>query len=1217
MLKPIGLFILSGLFLAVAFYSQHWHEQRFNIENLREEISANVAQESASIERLANQFERSNQDIWLNKDIKYPFFLVDSVQILKWTDNSFLPDLRLLQDDFQWKFYRTQRGSFLIFKKMLSGASFLMSYIPLNQKFGITNRYLSSTWNDRIFPTAQIQLVAPDEAGLEIRIGDKVIFKVIKGPAGSDLQTNSMAILLLLASIALVIASLFILLNRLHRKQHYLTVFGCMILAFISLRLLMLMLNLPHRWTASPLFDPQVFASSSYNASIGDLFINALGVFACCIYLFTNCSRFRLLQSAHHLKGLKKYLIGSLALLICYFSFLFPFLFIETLVHNSSISLDITQSLQFDFVRILAWASVIVGTISAFLFTHSFFRLAMQIAKDRWKNFCYHLITAVIIFIAYSLIMERNYWLSVLIASLYFTLLFFTKWYTSISRANPSTFLYLLLTAVVFSVQASVSIARFADEKSIQSQFRFAQNYLISRDILGEYLLDQAAKRINQDPFIQGRMSNPFLNRGVVRQKIRQFFLSSYFDRYEAGIYLYGPSGNALDVDSRDDFATMVKKYQDDANKTDYENIYFVNPTSDFIKQYVAIVPVERSGAKVGFIVLDLFLKKIIPHNVYPELLVDNRFSQFFSTQNFSYAFYRDKTLEGQYGEYNYKRNFDGGILGQPVLYTQGVSSNDYLHIAIEDDFGRVAVVSGDQYPVFSVLTNFAIQFVIGLMLILIGFLIYNFSVRRRGQSFNYSFRIQLYIYLAFVLPLLMVTFTVLMLMRNSNEQAIKNDYAVRATMYAERISALIKQLSADSVNSGQNLSEQLLDLSRLTSIDASVFDANGLLKATTQPQIYESQLVSNLINPTVFNTIINQGGNSVMADEHIGKLNFSSAYEALRDPVTGKILGILSIPFFDSLASSERAQINTMAIILTIFVGIFILFSVLSVYAVNWLTFPLRYITRTLSATTLSGQNKRMEWGSDDEIGLMVKEYNKMVDNLEQSKIDLARTQKETAWREMAQQVAHEIKNPLTPMKLTLQQLQFNLVKSEIDPQKLEASLTSLLNQVEILNDIASSFSSFARMPAPELQKLELNSLIKKSVDLFSTDGIEINFQERKSPIHILGDDQLLTRIFFNLLLNGKQAVPSNRKAKIDIEIGINDRFCRVSFHDNGTGIDSSIREKIFIPHFSTKKSGSGLGLAIAKQAIEQSGGKIWFETDSEKGTTFFLEIPIAASII
>lgn len=237
------------------------------------------------------------------------------------------------------------------------------------------------------------------------------------------------------------------------------------------------------------------------------------------------------------------------------------------------------------------------------------------------------------------------------------------------------------------------------------------------------------------------------------------------------------------------------------------------------------------------------------------------------------------------------------------------------------------------------------------------------------------------------------------------------------------------------------------------------------------------------------------------------------------------------------------------------------------------------------------------------------------MLFSLSESKAELEQTQRERAWREIAQQVAHEIKNPLTPMKLTLQQLERSVQAGTAGPEKVQKSITSLIAQVNTLNDIASSFSSFARMPEPVMKPLEVVSLLRRIVDLHSHSG-DLRFETSSKELNIIGDEQLLGRTFSNIILNALQAARPGEPSIVWIRAEAIDEKATLSFQDNGKGIKPEDAEQIFIPHFTTKKSGSGLGLAIARQAIEQMKGKLWFDTVVGRGTIFYIELPLQKSL-
>ncbi len=347
--------------------------------------------------------------------------------------------------------------------------------------------------------------------------------------------------------------------------------------------------------------------------------------------------------------------------------------------------------------------------------------------------------------------------------------------------------------------------------------------------------------------------------------------------------------------------------------------------------------------------------------------------------------------------------------------------------------------------------------------------------------------------------------------------------------------------------------------------------------------------------------------------DDEVGTLRFRNTYTTVRDQATGQVLAILSLPFFESQESLEKNQIRLVSTILVVFVFVFLFFYLLSFITLNWLTAPLRIIAASLKRTTLSGENKKLSWQSKDEIGSMVHEYNAMVDNLEKSRAELEKRQREATWREMAKQVAHEIKNPLTPIKLTLQQMEKSFQEGRPIPEKVIQSVQSVLHQVDILNEIASSFSAFAQMPELKLESTDVNELLRGTVSLFtnSAEG-KIIFEPKGETVRARVDKKLFNRIFSNIIINAFQSRKENEAVTVNIGVMATNSNCVISFSDTGQGIRPDLVDKIFIPYFSTKETGSGLGLAIAKQGIEQAGGKIWCESILDRGTSIFIALPL-----
>ncbi len=261
-------------------------------------------------------------------------------------------------------------------------------------------------------------------------------------------------------------------------------------------------------------------------------------------------------------------------------------------------------------------------------------------------------------------------------------------------------------------------------------------------------------------------------------------------------------------------------------------------------------------------------------------------------------------------------------------------------------------------------------------------------------------------------------------------------------------------------------------------------------------------------------------------------------------------------------------------------------------------------------------GKNSlQINYKAQDEIGSLVAEYNHKLNELAEAAAKLAQSERESAWREMAKQVAHEIKNPLTPMKLSIQHLQ--RVFDPNDPkasERIERVTSSLIEQIDALTHIANEFSNFAKLPQPVITEIDLIALIKAVVALFDSDSnIHINLELNTSEERILipGDKEMLLRVLNNLVSNGIQAVALNNPVQIVVAVETNEQLVFIRIKDNGTGIPEDQIQTIFEPYFTTKSTGTGLGLAMVKQIVETHRGSIEIEQTSAEGTTVLITLP------
>ena len=403
------------------------------------------------------------------------------------------------------------------------------------------------------------------------------------------------------------------------------------------------------------------------------------------------------------------------------------------------------------------------------------------------------------------------------------------------------------------------------------------------------------------------------------------------------------------------------------------------------------------------------------------------------------------------------------------------------------------------------------------------------------------------------------------------------------------------------------SLNVYLKDLSYTYKTDIHVYDIYGHLIGSSQPALFDLGLLSHRISPRPF---FNKNTN-IIQEEKIGQLHYISAYS---DLVNGdySVIGYIAVPFFIS-SNLIKAQINSLlAILIPIYMTIMLASILLTFFISKKITNPIITMGEKLKKLKIDQHNEKIIYHQQDEIGLLVEQYNQMVDEVEQSTALLAQQEREEAWKTMARQVAHEIKNPLTPMKLSIQQLQrMQKIQPENFEEHFKKATHLLIEQIDNLTLIANEFSYFAKMPATQVEEVDMATKAQTSIELFRTEvenRIQINYHGKPSDVWAMSDEKLILQVFNNLIKNAIQALNKKTNGQIDVTIEEHPETILIKVADNGPGIPDEIKDQVFVPNFTTKTTGMGMGLVITKKIVEDSGGIIHF-TSSEQGTCFFLE--------
>jgi len=325
-----------------------------------------------------------------------------------------------------------------------------------------------------------------------------------------------------------------------------------------------------------------------------------------------------------------------------------------------------------------------------------------------------------------------------------------------------------------------------------------------------------------------------------------------------------------------------------------------------------------------------------------------------------------------------------------------------------------------------------------------------------------------------------------------------------------------------------------------------------------------------------------------------------------------GEKYAILFFPYFQDVSFAESELNVFLSTLYQIYFIMLVVAIVLAYFMSRFVTRSIETIRLKIGQTGLLKKNEKIYLSNaTKEIDSLVNSYNKMIDDLEDSAERLAKTEREQAWQEMAKQVAHEIKNPLTPMRLTVQSFQKNsgLKKDKNQRDKLNDFCDILIEQIDTMSNVATSFSDFATLPKTQLEKTDIVEATKKVVEIFVQNNISL--ETSSENIFIKLDKEQWIRVMTNLIKNSIQAIPHDREPIIHVKITESLKTVKVVVSDNGLGVSRNNRDKIFEPKFTTKSDGMGLGLGIVRSIINSHRGKISYKSKSKKGTDFKISLP------
>ncbi|MFW6309618.1 MAG: ATP-binding protein [Prolixibacteraceae bacterium] len=1149
------------------------------------------------------------------KETGMAFLVYESGELAYWSDRSvsFFD-----QNNFQLQqegLIHLPNGFYLV-KKRLLGDYHIYGLHLIKHKYRYENKFLDNTFfNHYNLPEEyRIRESVNENAVPVYNVENKYLFSV--QPVGSYLCTTNQ---LYIPGI-IYFLGLILLLYYLRReftasnRAFFLRLFGLGIALFL-VYWLHLIFQVPKVFYHLQFFSPDYFALSSWLPSLGDFFIFGL-FFLFWMYNFGNDINIsRLAKNSL----LPEKLILILLLLFSAAIYLLVNYYTEQLVYNSTIAFSLNK-----IIEVTPQTGIGIFSVGLFLLGNLYF--TVKIIDESRNDFnlteLFFIALGIVLFLAIVQLISLGtvdyIALAFFMAASLLALLF------SKNYLQRYTLSYLIIFVSLASLYSLLVIYQTTSEKEREHQKLLAVTLVAERDPTVEVYLSNIQEQMSADSVIPNLLMReiypdtiyttmPQQKEGL-EEYIQTTYFTGYFRKYEVRVWpCSGNDSLFIEMEGRwrDCFSFFEDMIDIQGMHIPGTSFYFMDNMNGRISytgrlHYPHVL--NSQGASV-YIELnsDLFFEGL----GFPELLIDKSMAKPENYKKFDYAKYYGGELTDKHGDYNYNLYIDSYLTSEKEFEYKIWDGKEHLIYHTKEN--NYVIVSREIFNLVDYLISFPYLFVFYFLSVLFFLFTGNKPIRKRPVTFDLKFRIQAAIISIVFISLLMVASATIWYNVREYKAKHQNDLNEKMKSIAEEIDMRLHVVSEITSERREWLHRELMKLSNIFRTDINIYGTDGDLIASSRSEIFDRGLVSTRMNAEAYYEIFTNYQLSYFQPENIGKLSYLSAYRPIVNN-RGNYLGVINLPYF--IKQDKYSQ--ELSTIVVAFINLYVLLLLASIFAAvfiaNQITRPLVVIQENLRKIELGKRNEPIRYGRNDEIGSLVKEYNKKVDELAVSAELLARSERESAWREMAKQIAHEIKNPLTPMKLNIQQLQRAKRSGKENEKFLERVTSTLIEQIDNLSNIATEFSNFAKIPTARNQVFNLSDQLQKVIDLFETHSrVHIEFHSNGLEyIEVNADREQLSRAIINLVKNGIQAVPEDHKGKILIDLNRRDHMALIAVSDNGEGIPAELRDKLFSPSFTTKSSGMGLGLAIVKNIVANFSGTIWFETEMGKGTTFYIEIPI-----
>lgn len=1152
--------------------------------NLKENTADHKIQEIKSI-LLHNTFDSLKQLTFKEKDLSFYVFS-DNLPVF-WSDNhiDYTYDIQQLPAE-NWQ-YKELNNAYCLIKNSEYEDYKIVAIIFIKNKYPYENEELQNTYNIdlKTDKTVDISIGKPADHFAITDQNQHYLFTLV--PPLNPVYNKTAGYIGFAAEFAAFILLLLIYINfgkTDRQKQISPKQFILNSLILVTITALGLFCNFPRLLFWDHLFSSYEYSSNDLLASMGHLTLFSLLVLAINYSFFFRVK----IKSTPFVQIFLQVLFTLFYILLFYI--------LKGIVIHSAFQLNILQFSDFSFMAI--WAHLLVflwGVSLTLLFykTHGNLKGTPKLPEAVIIDIVLLLLTV----LYFHLFQPRDIYKTGFSLALLYIAFYIPLFIRKRKKASVYSFIWVLIYTLFFVV-SSILISN----QKMRSKYRIlAENIYINGnteyDRVADILLEELDKQIESDNYLRQILTRED-SLSVASAYINENFSRGFWNKYSIRLYT-SPVGSE-----------MYNQYFDFINRagTKIKHTHFYSvPAIYNDMSYLGIFP-YRVADTDSYLFMEFYPRKNYRSYSFPNLLISSS-PDIQNQLKITVGKYDNGKLVFSSSKSDYPENDEWITKKDKPFYSATYHGRKYYFYR-PDKNDTIVISAINQYGQDIYLIYFAYVFLCFYSLSWLIFTIYYNKRSKSGFSLGFTAKYQ-YAFIALLIISFLGIFYVSVdfIRKKYSEEQISNlehkktyiQNALQDMYYWNQDLSLINQ---------QGLNFDLQELSYTYQTDILVYDNQGELVGSSQPLIFSKNLISKLITPQPFfknNTNINQ-------QEHIGELKYLTGYA---DFYNGDFvqIGYIAVPQFLSQEEINNEIESFLAVIIHIYLIIIILAIVLSLLIGKQLSAPLKMIEDKLKLMRFGHRNEKIEYQYNDEIGHLVMQYNRTLDELEKSARLLAQSERESAWKTMARQIAHEINNPLTPMKLTIQQLQrTHQMKDERFDDYFKKSAVTLIEQIDNLSRIAGTFSNFARMPEARFVTVDIAARLYSVVQLFAhnNESTTITFNGPQHDIFTFADPEQLTQVYNNLLKNAIQSVPSDRHVKINVTISVAGENIITEISDNGSGITDEVAEKLFAPNFTTKNTGMGLGLTITKNIIETTGGTISFTSRVGEGTTFKVTLPV-----